>query len=149
MKKQSIKNFSDEDILDFYTKYRDKDFQAKLQNIEDKYAKIGITSIKIFFVLGLIGMFISPWCVFIFFPGFIIPTSTLFLSHRKTKKEINKLSPVIKYDDFIHLVETCAFAKIKKQPPMKDEHHESKYVNCSSLNFENNFKKEDENDLTL
>lgn len=115
MKKHAFKTFSDDEIIEFYNKYTNKDFQTKIQNIEDKYAKLGITSIKIFLILGVICVLLSPWFIFLFLPGFVIPTSTLFLSHNKIRKEINKLSPTIKYDDFICLVENNSFERLKQK----------------------------------
>ena len=145
MKKNQIKNITNQEKSEFYQKYTNTDFQEKLQTIEDKHAKIGLNSIKIFFVLGIIGMFISPWCVFLFLPGFLVPLSTLIISYNKTKKEINKLCKNITYEDLIKMVETGDFQKIntielQKQKAPNNLSNLYKQNNCYSqenTNYEN------------
>lgn len=92
-----------EEKIEFYKKYTDKEFQGFIEATENKYSKIGLLSIKIFFVVGVVGMFFSPWLVFGFLPGFIIPITTMSISHFKIKKRVDALTPNLTYKDFIEM----------------------------------------------
>ena len=151
MKKKVKKQISNEEKLEFYKKYTDKEFLLELDKMQDKYFKIGHTAIKIFFSIGVIGMFFTPWIIFAFLPGFVIPIVCIHLSNKKHQEAVEKLTENITFDYFLEMVETGEWYEIakgqakdetKKQSPtsltpaqecLQTENNELEFENTNNL----------------
>jgi len=125
------KEISHEDKLEFYKKFNDEKFVTYYNNISDKYDKIGLVSLKIFFSIALIGGIIIPWLFLCAIPAFIVPLSTLFLSHHKHKRAINKLSKNITYKDYIEMLESGEWLRLAKEANYDKITKKQKMVNSS------------------
>lgn len=155
MKKQKIKQISEAEKIEFYKKYNDKEFKKSLEEIHYKHARFGLLSIKIFFFIGLIGMLFSPWFVFAFLPGFVIPIVSLSVGNLKQKQAVESLTKNISYEDFIQMIKNEDFQKIA-QELQKKENEENNIIKPlkSSITKKNTSVEKicenaNDNDLTI
>jgi len=146
-----MKNISKQDKIDFYLQFTDKDFQKKLHQIDEKYFKIGLNSIRIMLAVIFFGLFLTPWIVFAAIPGLIIPIAMIKISNKKFKKEVNKLNKNITYEMLVEMKKSGEWMKISrevlsekesdcKQAFIKNEQEISKQDNQNNTDFlDNNY----------
>ncbi|MBQ8615585.1 MAG: hypothetical protein IJ415_03355 [Clostridia bacterium] len=140
------KDISHQKQLKFNKKHINKNSQKSLKTSENKLFKIGIFSIKIFFVIGIVGIFFTPWIAFAMIPGFVIPLIIIAISNLKKKKTIDSLTQNIKRENSLEMDETGEWTKIA---------HDIHFNQTNDLNNNEqtrskiNIENQDNNDLSL
>ena len=140
MEKQIIKQISKDEKIEFYKKYTNKEFQRNLEKAQERHHKIGLLAIKVFFIIGIVGMFISPWAAFAYLPGFIVPLITIHLSNLKQKKAVESLSENISYEDFMQMVESGEWQQLAHELAEKAKTTNSFVEATQEISLENSNK---------
>lgn len=164
MKKKIEKEISHKEKLEFYHKYNDEEFLAKLRQTEDKYAKIGFKFLQIFMIAAVVGGFFSLWLCLFMLPAIIVPFSMMIVSYKINKKRIDNLTENMTYKKFMEMFDNGEWQDIVKelneQIPenreckFKTESHPSiiqelKNHDCPYMDKDKSFHEDNHDDLLL